>query len=363
MTGPLTLSSAGDAGLQLSTTLGGTGNLEPVLQVLGLIANQGMSLILVPDAGISGTTIASQLICYNRAGTNYERFSFSATGTNGYVIDSTYNGTGTSRPVALQMGGSVGNSIIGQDSWYAYADASLDLIGSTNFTAGGGSGWGKTATRIADYANTGTSTLNIVTRTTTPAGTTTADISQIEFDRGNVRGWQIGLNASAANNDSFDICVAAGLVVAQYSKLGNLKLQGAAAANNGACVDFADTTASGHVIRVGAFNGVGTFAMRDLTQAGTPVFFQFSTAAGGPGFSLNAASNLTGDILDLQVAGTTKLSVLASGQVKTISGNEATGAGSAALGANSPAVTNTAPYTWLKFTSSDGSQVYVPAWK
>ena len=45
------------------------------------------------------------------------------------------------------------------------------------------------------------------------------------------------------------------------------------------------------------------------------------------------------------------------------SANEATGAGSAALGANSPAVTNTNPYTWIKMVSSDGSQVYVPAWK
>jgi hypothetical protein len=40
-----------------------------------------------------------------------------------------------------------------------------------------------------------------------------------------------------------------------------------------------------------------------------------------------------------------------------------TGGGSAALGANSPASTNTAPYTWFKMKSSDGSTVYVPAWK
>jgi hypothetical protein len=42
---------------------------------------------------------------------------------------------------------------------------------------------------------------------------------------------------------------------------------------------------------------------------------------------------------------------------------ESTGAGSALLGANSPAATLTAPYTWISFTSSDGSTVYVPAWK
>jgi hypothetical protein len=43
--------------------------------------------------------------------------------------------------------------------------------------------------------------------------------------------------------------------------------------------------------------------------------------------------------------------------------NNTTGAGSALLGANSPAVTLTAPYTWFKLMSSDGSTVYVPAWK
>lgn len=43
--------------------------------------------------------------------------------------------------------------------------------------------------------------------------------------------------------------------------------------------------------------------------------------------------------------------------------NNTTGAGSAALGANCPATTATAPYTWFKMLSNDGSTVYVPAWK
>lgn len=42
----------------------------------------------------------------------------------------------------------------------------------------------------------------------------------------------------------------------------------------------------------------------------------------------------------------------------------ATGAGTViGLGANCPAITLTAPYTWLKFISDDGSQVYVAAYK
>lgn len=72
----------------------------------------------------------------------------------------------------------------------------------------------------------------------------------------------------------------------------------------------------------------------------------------------------TGGALQIENGGAaTILTITSTGQIKTVAANEATGAGSAALGSNSPAATPTAPYTWLKFTSSDGSQVYVPAWK
>jgi len=42
---------------------------------------------------------------------------------------------------------------------------------------------------------------------------------------------------------------------------------------------------------------------------------------------------------------------------------ESTGAGTPLLGTNCPASTLTAPYTWLKVETSDGSTVYIPAWK
>lgn len=41
----------------------------------------------------------------------------------------------------------------------------------------------------------------------------------------------------------------------------------------------------------------------------------------------------------------------------------AAGSGSADLGSNSPATTNSAPYTWLKVETSDGSTGYIPIWK
>lgn len=62
-----------------------------------------------------------------------------------------------------------------------------------------------------------------------------------------------------------------------------------------------------------------------------------------------------------QSGGSTNICAQFGGPVKLLTNS--TGAGTALLGANSPASTLTAPYTWLQFISSDGSTVYVPAWK
>ena len=62
-------------------------------------------------------------------------------------------------------------------------------------------------------------------------------------------------------------------------------------------------------------------------------------------------------------SGALLLSVSSAGRIVTAAGNETTGAGTPLLGTNSPAVTNTAPYTWIRFTTSDGSAVFIPAWK
>jgi hypothetical protein len=52
-----------------------------------------------------------------------------------------------------------------------------------------------------------------------------------------------------------------------------------------------------------------------------------------------------------------------AGVLITAAANESTGAGAALLGANSPAATLAAPYTWIKWNTSDGSVVYMPVWK
>ena len=117
----------------------------------------------------------------------------------------------------------------------------------------------------------------------------------------------------------------------------------------------------------------------DLTTAGTglsgtsssqygmrinPTINQSSTA-GYTMLLINPTESATGSgaklLADFQLGGTTKLNIDNAGIMQYT--QNSTGAGSAALGSNSPATTNTAPYTWLKMKSSDGSTVYVPAWK
>ena len=69
-------------------------------------------------------------------------------------------------------------------------------------------------------------------------------------------------------------------------------------------------------------------------------------------FGTNTATNASSDSVGIMADGTIKLFK-----------NDSTGAGTPLLGTNCPASTLTAPYTWMKFTSNDGSAVYVPAWK
>lgn len=108
--------------------------------------------------------------------------------------------------------------------------------------------------------------------------------------------------------------------------------------------DYSNGTALGHQALV---NGNYATALGKGTVAG---------AAGAVAIGVDhlgtSASTTTQDVIAL---GTVNHQVQIS--------NNATGAGSAALGANCPAVTATAPYTWLKLMSSDGSTVYAPVWK
>ncbi|MEI6282632.1 MAG: hypothetical protein WCP82_07940 [Alphaproteobacteria bacterium] len=99
-------------------------------------------------------------------------------------------------------------------------------------------------------------------------------------------------------------------------------------------------------------NGLTEDAVVEINSSGTSTFKNTTATTGSTlvqvqrGAAQNSSSNV------LSVDGTVKFG-----------GSNSTGAGAAVLGANSPASTLTAPYTWIKAVSSDGSTVYIPAWK
>ena len=94
--------------------------------------------------------------------------------------------------------------------------------------------------------------------------------------------------------------------------------------------------------------------------------------------SLGTGTGTNGDIIlqtgvktttgSTQATATTALTIKGETQIAIFAATpkftqNTTGAGSALLSTNCPAVTVTAPYTWITMISSDGSTVYIPAWK
>ena len=71
----------------------------------------------------------------------------------------------------------------------------------------------------------------------------------------------------------------------------------------------------------------------------------------------------TSVVFDIGAGQSSTSTILTLGGVIKFGGQNTTGAGSASLGSNSPATTNTAPYTWIRAVSSDGSTIYIPGWK
>lgn len=80
-------------------------------------------------------------------------------------------------------------------------------------------------------------------------------------------------------------------------------------------------------------------------------------------YDQTATTGFTRVLFDLGAADTSSTEIFRINGVMRFGGSSSTGAGSAALGANSPAVTLTAPYTWAKVITSDGSTGYIPIWK
>ena len=121
---------------------------------------------------------------------------------------------------------------------------------------------------------------------------------------------------------------------------------------------YSATVGIGKGATIGASNTVAVGTNASASGSGSVAIGTSASASGSGSVAIGRDSSST-------AASTSTANEIALGtanhQVKI--SNNATGAGTAALGTNCPATTVSSPYTWLKMTSSDGSTVYVPAWK
>lgn len=133
---------------------------------------------------------------------------------------------------------------------------------------------------------------------------------------------------------------------------------------------FGNTSFNGNsVLRLGpALSGATTGRTIFEMDNGTSLF-QLEVNGG-------AASLSTGDVVaDVKISANSALGLLfKNSATQPVDGliivqgrmqfnDNATGSGSAALGSNCPAITPSAPYTWVKIQTSDGSIAFVPAFK
>ena len=120
---------------------------------------------------------------------------------------------------------------------------------------------------------------------------------------------------------------------------------------------------------LGSGVAANTVAIEGKVGIGTtaPVYGLDVAKSGASGtarfYDQTATTGATRVLITLGAADTTSTQVFEIGGLMKFSGLNSTGAGTALLSTNSPAVTNTAPYTWFKVLTSDGSTGYIPVWK
>lgn len=107
--------------------------------------------------------------------------------------------------------------------------------------------------------------------------------------------------------------------------------------------------------------GVQSAANVKVTPAQIKTFVEASPTLVTPVLGVASVTSINKVAITAPAASAT----LTIANTKTLSyGGDSTGSTTAVgLGTNSPAISGAAPYTWLEFTSGDGSTVYVPAYK
>lgn len=171
----------------------------------------GTGLVIAPGVNADENLFTSQILIYGKTGTDYNRFGITNFG-HGLTIDSTYNGAGAARPIAIYTDGSVSNAKAGIEALRLEDSGTLFLNGGAP-TIDGKAYTGRT--RISDRYDTGA--VKLILQTRTVSGTSNvADSALIDFYRGSSRKAGFGLNYGGDNVDAIDFVNSAGTVIVQF---------------------------------------------------------------------------------------------------------------------------------------------------
>lgn len=249
------------------------------------------------------------------------------------------------------------------------ANASGDQLGSILFQGYGGTN-ARNLAAIIGYVDTYTSDSNIsayLTFSTTPSGSA-AYTERMRIDQAGY----VGINTASPSTNlhvAGSIIATSGVTFGYTTNIGignGLILGTAAKATAGAggqgTVSIYSNDASNRLegsiaLITDATAGNRRLAVSVVEQGVAYRNITLAESGGNVGIGTTAPNVL------LEVNGTSTAEAFRLTGLPKFAGTNSTGAGSAALGSNSPATTNTAPYTWIKAISSDGSTVYLPAWK
>ena len=291
---------------------------------------------LARNAGSNNTAIGVNALNANSTGSGNTAIGVSAlyansTGSNNTAI-------GVSALNANSTGS--GNTAIGQNALYTNSTASSNTAIGQNALSANSTGNNNTAIGV-----------NALNANSTASNNTAIGVNALSANSTGSNNTAIGENALKTNSTG-----------GSNTAIGQSALNAPAGTTANATTTANNQTAIGYQTGQGSntqVNNITTIGYQALANGAYATSLGSSASAGAAG-AVAIGCDHTG-----AGAATTTQDVIALGtsahQVQ-ISKN-ATGSGSALLGANSPAVTVSAPYTWFTMMSSDGSTVYIPAWK
>lgn len=237
-----------------------------------------------------------------------------------------------------------------------YSDADSSTAYGHNALSAGGPGGSGTDTTAVGAGALGSNTGNNNTAVGAGAGgSITTGVDNVAIGAGSLAALTTNSHNIAIGAPALQVATAGGNIGIGFNAFTNLTTGGGAPGN----------VAVGNSSGGGIVTGVGNTAIGSQALSGSSTDVSYGTAIGYNTVIVNSGCVAIGvDHTGASAVGSHQDDFVLGTNLHVIQMlNNTTGAGTALLGANSPAITNTAPYTWVKVRVADGSICYLPVWK